>query len=48
MLRNREEKITADEALAKLMEEHEKQVEERSRSEAEKLLAQLEDAFARL
>jgi len=47
-LRNKEEKVTADEALAKLIQEHEKQVAEWSRLDAEKLLAQLEDAFARL
>ena len=46
--RNREEKATADETLAKLVEEHGKQVAEDSRIHAEKLLAQLEDAFARL
>jgi hypothetical protein len=37
-----------DEALVKLIEEHEKQVKERSRIRAEKFLGQLEDAFARL
>jgi len=46
--RNREEKVTASEALAKLMQELEKHVAEDSRGDAEKLLAQLEDAFARL
>jgi len=47
-LTNREEKVTTGEALAKLMQEHEKQVAEDSRVDADKLLAQLEDAFARL
>jgi hypothetical protein len=44
--RNREEK--ANETLAKLLQEHENQVKERSRIDAEKLLIQIEDAFAKL
>ena len=38
----------ADRTLAKLMQEHEKEVAERSRIDAEKLLVQVEDAFAKL
>lgn len=55
-MRNRKEKrvypgklkVTADEALAKLLEEEEKQVAKWSRIDAEKLLVQVEDALAKL
>ena len=47
-MRNREEKVTAGEAFVRIMEEHEKEVKEESRIEAERLLAQVEDALARL
>jgi len=46
--RNREETVTADEALAKLLKEEEKWVEEWSRIDAEKLPAQVDDGFMRL
>jgi hypothetical protein len=47
-LRNRNEKTTTNKTVLQLLEEREKEIAEWSRSDAEKLLVQLEDAIAKI